>query len=62
MIPQKHEIIKGRGLKMAKAEVWLWLHTTLSSTVCDIKKQKDQFRSFIAWHESVKGLFDNKRA
>lgn len=39
---------------MAKAEVWLWLYTTLGHEVYDIKKRKDQFRSFMASDESLK--------
>jgi len=43
------------GLKMVKADVWLWLHTTLDCTY-DLEKQKGQLRLFTASSESVKGL------
>lgn len=43
---------------MAKAEVLLWLHTTLgSSTVCDKYRQNDWSQLFMASNESLKGLF-----
>ena len=64
IIPQKLEIIRGGGgfengksLNMVTAS-----YNILSPTICDMKKQKDQLRSFIAWHESTKGIFDNENS
>ena len=51
-VPQKLIIL--RGLKVAQAEVWLWLHTMLGSQLC----YKETEGLIMIIYGSVKGLFN----